>query len=249
MREYILGKSKQFSLEIEQILCKVGHSALKGYHAENIFREYLCEVLPKKYSVDTGIICSIDHQNNKTKYSKQMDVVIYDGFNSPPLQNLSGFKIFPSESIYAVIEVKTELSHDNLFRNKYNCLENIRSAKILPKINFVPQYGFTVSELSKTIGFVFAFRSKSLIETLAKKMKKYREEENKEDISEYPECVCVLNKGYFLTNTPLQIGERTLGDFDYSTGEDSLLAFTLLLINLLNNQILLPVDLWKYQSY
>lgn len=259
MKEYILGKSMQFKEEIEKIISIVGHNGLKGYHAENIFRDYLRDVLPKKYFVDTGIVVTRD--NNQTKQSCQSDIVIYDGFNSPPLQTFSGFKLFPSESVYATIEVKTTLNSDNLVKNKYNCIDNINSVKNLPKNNFISsqqlsEFVSVSGAPSKTLGFVFAYQCSNKIDTLINKLRdKKKEFVFKNDELEdtfFPDCIGILNKGYIITR-PERIGLKICGnslsgDFVKSEGPDALLAFTLLLITFLNSQHLMPVNLWPYQE-
>lgn len=83
----------------------ISHNLSKGLSREySVMEEFLQPYLPSRYSIGSGII--IDAEN---KESRQQDLVIFDHFNSPLLLNMESVKIFFSESVFAVIEVKSSL--------------------------------------------------------------------------------------------------------------------------------------------
>ena len=83
------------------------HPGTKGDSSELNWIEWLKLYLPKRYSVDKGIIIDC-----KGKISDQIDVIIYDRQYSPFVFNQDGAYYIPAESIYAVFEVKQEINKD-----------------------------------------------------------------------------------------------------------------------------------------
>ena len=82
----------------------ITHNGKMGEVNESYFIEIIRQYLPKRYSVDTGIV--ID-SNGKT--SDQIDVIIYDHQYSPTLLDQQGHRFIPAESVYAVLEVKPKI--------------------------------------------------------------------------------------------------------------------------------------------
>jgi hypothetical protein len=88
----------------------ISHNPTKGSAREYIVMEsFLRPYLPLRYSIGSGII--IDANN---KESRQQDLVIYDQFFSPILLNFESDRIFFSESVFAVFEVKSHLGKKEL---------------------------------------------------------------------------------------------------------------------------------------
>lgn len=87
----------------------ISHPGTKGDTSEYAWIEWLASYLPKRYSVDKAII--IDSENN---ISEQIDIVIYDNVYSPFVFNQDGVIYIPSESVYAVFEVKQEMTKANI---------------------------------------------------------------------------------------------------------------------------------------
>lgn len=84
------------------------HGPSKGDITEEQWRQFFCKYLPKRYSCDKAFI--VDHTGN---ISEQIDIVIYDEHFSPFIFNQDGVKYIPAESVYAVFEVKPQLSKKN----------------------------------------------------------------------------------------------------------------------------------------
>ena len=98
----------------EQMIVRLGtdrkhikHPTAKGDAAELKWIEMLCTYLPSRYCVEKAFVIDSDGC-----LSHQIDVVIFDRQYSPFLFNQDGTKYIPAESVYAVIEVKQDLSAD-----------------------------------------------------------------------------------------------------------------------------------------
>jgi len=88
----------------------VPHNLTKGEAREAVVLEtFLKPYLPSRYSIARGIIVDIE---NKT--SKQQDLVVFDAFNSPILEDLEAAMLFFPESVFATIEVKSLLTKNEL---------------------------------------------------------------------------------------------------------------------------------------
>lgn len=91
------------------------HPTSKGDDTEAKWLNWLDIYLPKKYSVNQAFL--IDCEGN---ISDQIDCVIYDNFHSPPIIEQEGFRYIPAESVYAVFEIKQDITkkHIEYARNK-----------------------------------------------------------------------------------------------------------------------------------
>lgn len=88
---------------------KVEHPVDKGTNAEECWIEWFRTYLPKRYHVDKATI--IDCHGNT---SDQIDIVLYDGQYSYLAFNQSNILYLPSESVYAVFEVKQNMNKANI---------------------------------------------------------------------------------------------------------------------------------------
>jgi hypothetical protein len=87
----------------------IAHPGTKGDASElrwlDVFRSYL----PMRYQTEKAFV--VDSKGNM---SEQIDIIIFDRQYSPFLFNQDGALYVPAESVYAVIEVKQDLSKNNL---------------------------------------------------------------------------------------------------------------------------------------
>lgn len=91
----ILGESK-----------KIQHPVGNGDNSEGGWKEFLKQVLPKKYGVDKGFV--IDYEGN---VSDGIDIIIYDDLYSPYIMSSgSGVRYIPAEAVYAIVEVKPTIT-------------------------------------------------------------------------------------------------------------------------------------------
>lgn len=104
----------------------IWHNASVGVIRENIIKEVIRPFLPDCYGISSGL-CFDD----KGGESKQLDIIIYDRMFSYKIPFSEDFMIFPCESVYGNVEIKTDLNKDTLEAS----IENIRSFKSLSKNN------------------------------------------------------------------------------------------------------------------
>jgi hypothetical protein len=81
------------------------HPGSKGDAAETKWRDTLSNYLPKRYCVDKAFVL-----DSKGAASEQLDIVIYDRQYSPFLFKEENHIYVPAESVYAVFEVKPDIT-------------------------------------------------------------------------------------------------------------------------------------------
>lgn len=85
------------------------HPTVKGDGAEEPWRDFLRAILPGRYGVVTGHVIDCDGGQ-----SGQIDIIVHDAFYSPLIFAVGPHSFVPAESVYAVFEVKPELSKATL---------------------------------------------------------------------------------------------------------------------------------------
>jgi hypothetical protein len=96
------------------------HSGDKGEFREHIIASFLRPFLPNCYGIGSGQVFASDGSG-----SKQVDIVVYDQVFSNVLFRDAGNCLFPCESVYGTIEVKSELSTEEMEKS----ISNIASVK------------------------------------------------------------------------------------------------------------------------
>jgi len=88
-----------------------------GNVSENAIRKFLQSVLPTRYSLGVGeVIIPTGELPQRVDQTQQKDVLIYDPFGSAVFGwDDSSINLFPVESIYGVIEVKTSINNTDSF--------------------------------------------------------------------------------------------------------------------------------------
>lgn len=123
-RQLFRGISRKMRAEFKDITSQISHMGDRGSNREEVIKSFLKKHLPGKYVIGSGQAISADGQ-----LSKQLDIVIY-AHSTCPLWYNEHTQIFPSESVCAVVEVKSSLNKPVL----EECIENIRSVRRLPKL-------------------------------------------------------------------------------------------------------------------
>jgi len=182
--------SEQMIKELEFI--KAGPNELKGRSREIVLKRFLEPFVPTNMGVCNGVVIST---NGK---SGEIDLIIYDK------KGLSLFRPFfdyypenlrpiPAETVYAVIEVESELSE---FKTK-RCMSRIKKVKELPKTAYYKESGPIIHVVNMygkewkyfpTLGIIFAFNAypEKVLHSLKRAEYKL---EHKVDL------VCILKKG------------------------------------------------------
>lgn len=86
----------------------IPHSTAKGDTTELNWLDVL-KSLPSRYEVNKGFV--IDGEGN---LSQQIDAIVYDRYYSPLILRKDSVLYIPSESVYAVLEIRQSLSKGNV---------------------------------------------------------------------------------------------------------------------------------------
>jgi hypothetical protein len=105
LRQIFLGLQSQMISKLSTGRTNISHPGTKGDATELGWIKMLNTYLPKRYQVDKAFVLDANGQ-----ISEQIDIVIFDRQYSPFLFNQDGAIYIPAESVYAVIEVKQDLS-------------------------------------------------------------------------------------------------------------------------------------------
>ena len=109
MGKLFKGMQTQMLATLELGRAQITHNGEMGEAAEESWRKWLKDYLPKRYRVDKAIVVDCDGNT-----SDQIDIVIYDGQYSYFVFKHEQVIYVPAESVYAVIEVKQDLTKANL---------------------------------------------------------------------------------------------------------------------------------------
>ena len=81
------------------------HKGAVGDHRECLVKRFLTDHLAKRFGVRQGFAISLDGW-----MSNQADILVVDHENNAPLHARESHELWPVESVYAMVEVKTRLS-------------------------------------------------------------------------------------------------------------------------------------------
>lgn len=170
----------EFSARLNRIRSFVpNHNLTSGTANETILRWFINEFLPKKYVAGQGFIC--DPVSPDGLVSRQCDILIFDQVDYPLVHNEGDVKVVWPQSTRLVIEVKTNLTKDELQKG----LINIKSAKAVNERTPV-----------RIGGIIFAFQSKLTNEIILDFVQEFR---HKNSSSLAPNAVIVLDKPSIIT--------------------------------------------------
>jgi Domain of unknown function (DUF6602) len=109
LRRIFLGLQDQMKSSLSATREIIQHPGAKGDAAELHWLNMLNTHLPERYRADKAFVLDCDGN-----ISDEIDIVIYDRQYSPFLFNQNFAKYIPAESVYAVLEVRQELSAANV---------------------------------------------------------------------------------------------------------------------------------------
>jgi len=109
LRDIFMGLQSQMLAKLTFNRKTILHPGTKGDACELEWIDMLTAYLPSRYCADKAFI--IDCNGN---LSQQIDVVVFDRHYSPFILRQNGASYIPAESVYAVFEVKQELSSRNI---------------------------------------------------------------------------------------------------------------------------------------
>lgn len=228
------------------------HRGVVGQFREGIVKRLLRPHLPQCFGIGSGEVFSEDGQS-----SKQIDVVLYDAIFSNALFKNEASSLFPCESIYGTIEIKSTLNADELRK----AIDNIKSVKSLSRkasdmcdlspisrLKLGDGLGADPRALNPYIGMIFAYDGISPDRVVAKLNAHL--ESNGADVQLLPDFIFVVNSGYCILRTSQSHPARLGATFDkymhLPLQNDTLPLFILTLNTLLNCIRLRAPD---YESY
>lgn len=167
-----------------------GHNLTIGETREDSLRKFLIKLLPNYFCYGNGVL--IDSDGNK---STQQDIIIYSPFMSVLTEDS---KLFPIDSVFSTIEVKTKLNKSELKK----CLKSIASVKRLHKcLNGTVQCN------------IFAYSSDSE-DTVLKNIRSLQHE-LKLDLKDLFDNLCINGKCLITKDSSLKALSDTKREFDY----------------------------------
>ena len=120
--------SETMKKESDQIREQYDHKSSSGHNREEIVRNFLRRYLPERFGISTGTVISA-----KGERSNQCDIIIFDKQNSVSLYPAEHpNKLWPVESVYAVIEVKAVLNQASLKKSIDDCEKLKKLEKTFP---------------------------------------------------------------------------------------------------------------------
>ena len=248
-------------ISAEQVRLEINRSGLfehkgeRGEYRERIVQEFLRPYLPECYGLGRGEVFSANGES-----SRQIDIVIYDAIFSSVLMKDEKSQLFPCESVFGSIEVKTELTGETLEQG----VENIVSLKrldreasdmldILPfrRINVGDTLTYGTAKRNHYLGVIFAYRGLRFHRVV-----EYLEEQSNDPEKRMmlPDFVFNLERGYVVLRCETIEGRKIARFFgqDYDgygqiiLGEYTLPLFYLTVNTFLNKSILKAPDWGRY---
>jgi hypothetical protein len=113
-RDRLNHKIEKCILEAQDCV-KLEHNGMAGNVREILVQELLLPLLPEGIHIGSGKVT--DSSGN---LSSQSDIIIYDRRTVPPILYDEKLGVFPIESVYYVIEIKTNLTKDEFKKSIQN---------------------------------------------------------------------------------------------------------------------------------
>lgn len=253
MLNYLKSAAKKMFIDFNDSK-GIDHTGVKGTARENsIVRNFLSPYIPKKFSIDSGIIVDINNRQ-----SKQQDIVIYDEFYSPVLKDLDSNKLFFPESVFAVVEAKSNLNKSDM-RDIFEKSISVRILTKSQKDRIVISPELVLRSLDIPIQCIgIAFESTKSLESLRDDFRELRNEiKDSESLSFIAVLNCKdnetgillhcnkddLNQIQTLPNAESKIGLLKFND----PGETLLFVFLMIMEHLNSAGIVYPTP--DYQKY
>lgn len=170
------------------ISSEINHQGNKGSYRESSLKEFLLSGrLPKRFGIGTGEIIG------RTKnVSKQSDLIIFDQLDGISFIYNDDIQVYPIESVFGVIEVKSSLSKVELIK----ALDNIKSVKsLVPDESYTEKGSFFTNTLKRPrpFGIIFAYSlCNNSLESLLINVQGWEKENDKEFWSN---LIVILNEG------------------------------------------------------
>lgn len=108
-RDWFLRQQEKMQADLREVRTVHGHPTAKGDGTELHWLEMLQRRLPARYRAERAFVIDADGSR-----SEQIDIVIHDRQFCPLLLDTAGGIHVPAESVYAVLEVKQNLTKEQI---------------------------------------------------------------------------------------------------------------------------------------
>lgn len=241
--------SRKMMIDFE-LSADMEHHGNRGNYREDTLAKFLMEgKIPKQYNIGSGEIIS-----RYSESSKQIDLIIYDSLKSIQFVSSESIQIYPIESIYGVIEVKSKLSKTKLLES----LENIKSIKSMSghtQINKKMGQTKIHYHTNPPFGMIFAYGlSGNSLDSLRNNLSEWMK---KNPPKVWPNMICVLNEGIIKFGDSQNFTRELLYSSEINESayissipykENSLFEFTTRLINLCQSREIEVFDINAYKT-
>jgi hypothetical protein len=232
------------------------HKGDRGEFRERVIEDFLRPFMPKCYGLGSGEVFSQDGAG-----SRQLDVVFYDDVFSTILFRDKNNQLFPCESVFGSVEVKSQLTTEELD----TAIENVASLKrlerapsdmldLLPfrRLNVGQGLSFDKGVKNPYLGMVFTYDGLTAATVLDKLNKLVANPDQNKAL--LPDFIFNYRRSYMIEKSKLvdKVAQPAfLGEpFDFyvsiDTGQDTLPIFFLTMNIWLNNTLLRAPDLNAY---
>lgn len=227
---------------------EIGHQGGKGTLREDALSDFLIKNLPTRYGVGRG---QVINSNNYT--SGQLDIIIHDPLNCPTIISSPSHSIFPIESVYGAISIKSSLSSAEL-KDSYDNIASLN--KIVDRSSFdAGGRGFMIGmAYPRPVTVVFSYKTDRSLDAISKQVSIL--DNALADISLRPDFICVLGEGIIGPRNPIR------GNFNTfllskkmeelcairMTKRHTLFKFYLQMLRELSQVNLRPLDLAHYEN-
>ncbi len=126
--------------KLRGIRATISHSGEKGRSVEVATMAMLRDFLPGEYGLSTGFVayhdegCLTDGTYDQSKddlhITKQIDIIIYDSLRCGSIVRLGACDVFPLESVYAYVEVKTSITSKSDLVELFQQSERLRGLRV-----------------------------------------------------------------------------------------------------------------------
>jgi hypothetical protein len=241
--------SKQLLSEFRKTAAGISHPVGKGDQREAAFSKFLEDYLPTRYSVGRGEVITPEN-----RVSGQLDIIIFDASRCPVLIKSESHSVYPIESVYGAISMKSTLDAAAL-KDGYENIASLKSILLQSSFTHSPSPGFAVGLANPmpATGIV-AFQSDRSLESISAQARRLDDECL--DIRLRPDFIAVIGEGIVGPRSPLR------GDFNEyklpeeaemlvqlrKTGRHTLLRLYMQMLRELNAITLRPLDLHDYDE-
>jgi hypothetical protein len=157
------------------------HPLLKGRYREYGIGRLLLELLPQGWELGSGLM----HDCNGTE-TKEMDLLIWNRNLMPPLLFGERNGVYPIESCFYTIEVKSELNGQTLDQ----AFENAQS---IHKLQFLANYLGPIKGYPVKVLFAYG----SNLTASNEELERYKSKDPNWNVNPLFTCLCIIGKGYY----------------------------------------------------